>query len=74
MLSKPSRTDDLCQAMGVVAFPFLPEKSLCSGGTDDPLCLAKIKSAFEINQMQRGRATRYTDEIQLLWSFGEGYR
>jgi hypothetical protein len=36
------------------------------------LCLAKIKSAFEINQIQRGRATRYTDEIQLLWSFGEG--
>ena len=38
------------------------------------LCLAKIKSAFEINDIQRGRVICYMDDIQLFWSFDEGQR
>jgi putative NADH-flavin reductase len=36
------------------------------------LCLAKIKSACEINNIQRCRVTCYTDENCLVRSFGEG--
>jgi hypothetical protein len=37
-----------------------------------PLCIAKIKSACEINNIQRCRITCYTDENCLVRSFGEG--
>jgi hypothetical protein len=37
------------------------------------LCLAKIKSACEINNIQRHRVTCYMDENRLVRSFGEGY-
>jgi hypothetical protein len=36
------------------------------------LCLAKIKSACEINNIQRHRVTCYMDENRLVRSFGEG--
>jgi len=36
------------------------------------LCLAKIGSAFEINNIQRGRVTCCIYEIQPSWSFGDG--
>ena len=36
------------------------------------LCLATIKSACEINYIQRRRVTCYMDEIRLPWSSGEG--
>jgi hypothetical protein len=36
------------------------------------VCLARIKSAFEMNNIKRGRVTCYIDDIQLLRSFGEG--
>jgi hypothetical protein len=36
------------------------------------LCLVKIRSAFKINNIQRGRVACYMDEIRLTWSFGEG--
>ena len=36
------------------------------------LCLAKIASAFEINNIPRGRVTCCVHEIQLS-SFGEGH-
>jgi nicotinic acid phosphoribosyltransferase len=41
-----------------------------AGNTFYGLCLAKIRSAFEINNIQRGRVTCYMDEIRLTWSFG----
>jgi hypothetical protein len=33
------------------------------------LCLARIKGAFEMNNIQGGRATCYMDELRLLGSF-----
>jgi hypothetical protein len=36
------------------------------------LCLARIKSAFEMNNIQRGHVTCYMEDISLLRSFGEG--
>jgi hypothetical protein len=36
------------------------------------LCLARIKSAFEMNNIQRGHLTCYMEDISLLRSFGEG--
>ena len=46
-----------------------------SSAAFDPtlLCLARIKSAFEMNNIQRGRVTCYMEDIQLLRSFGEGH-
>ena len=44
--------------------------------TFDPtlrLCIAKIKSACEINNIQRRRVTCYMDENRLVRSFGEGH-
>jgi hypothetical protein len=38
------------------------------------LCLAKIGSAFEINNIRRGRVTCHMSEIQPSQSFGEGQR
>jgi hypothetical protein len=35
------------------------------------LCLAKIKSSFEINNIQSVRVACYMDDIQLLQNFGE---
>jgi hypothetical protein len=35
-------------------------------------CLAKIKSSFEMTNLQRGCVTCYKEQVQLLWSFGEG--
>jgi len=37
------------------------------------LCLAKTGSAFEINNIPRGRVTCCVHEIQLSRSFGEGH-
>jgi hypothetical protein len=39
----------------------------------DYLCLARIKSAFEMNNIQRGHVTCYMEDISLLRSFGEGH-
>jgi hypothetical protein len=39
-----------------------------------PLCIAKIKSACEINNIHRCRVTCYTDENCLVRSFGEDSR
>jgi hypothetical protein len=36
------------------------------------LCLAKIKGACEIKNIQRRRVTCYMDENRLVRSFGEG--
>jgi hypothetical protein len=36
------------------------------------VCLARIKSAFEMNNIQRGHVTCYMEDISLLRSFGEG--
>jgi len=36
------------------------------------LYLAIIKSAFEINDIRRSRATCYMDEIKRVRSYGEG--
>jgi hypothetical protein len=36
------------------------------------LSLAKIKSAFEINNIRSGSVTCYMDDIQMLRRFGEG--
>jgi cytochrome bd ubiquinol oxidase subunit I len=36
------------------------------------LCLARIKSAFEMNNIQSGHVTCYMEDISLLRSFGEG--
>jgi hypothetical protein len=36
------------------------------------LCLARIKSAFEMNNIQRAHVTCYMEDILLLRSFGEG--
>jgi hypothetical protein len=36
------------------------------------LCLARIKSAFEMNNIQRAHVTCYMEDISLLRSFGEG--
>gem|GEM_PF-375936 len=38
------------------------------------VCLAKIKSACEISNIQRHRVTCYMDENRLVRSFGEGQR
>jgi hypothetical protein len=37
------------------------------------VCLARIKSAFEMNNIQRGHVTCYMEDISLLRSFGEGH-
>jgi hypothetical protein len=45
-------------------------------GAVDPreqLCLARIKSAFKMNNRQRGRVTCYKEVIQLTRPFG-GYK
>jgi hypothetical protein len=34
------------------------------------LCFARTKSAFEINNMQRGRLTCYTEEVRLSGNLG----
>ena len=39
---------------------------------DLELSLAKIKSAFKINDIRRGCVTCYMDDIQTSRSFGEG--
>jgi hypothetical protein len=52
----------------------IPQFVAVRNGTCDSYlsCLAKIKSACEINNIQRHRVTCYMDENRLVRSFGEG--
>jgi hypothetical protein len=64
----PEKTTD-CLTAASFAMPSQLRVAIYHGSR---LCLARIKSALEMNNIQRGRVTCYMEDIQLLRSFGEG--